>query len=86
MPETAVPSADVLSDRLFRTMSALCRFFETESAAAAAETLTFWLEECCLEDEPDAAEVAAWLAVFRSRGRGFARLAAACETWLDERV
>lgn len=65
-------------------MSGLDEFFRTESPAAAAETLDFWLNECSRDEAPSAEEVAQWQAIFRARGGKFARLADWCGEWLEE--
>lgn len=67
-------------------MHAVTQLFRTESVGICAEVLDFWLHECSLDEAPDAATVASWRDVFQARSGAFARLAAVCQTWLDEEV
>ena len=64
-------------------MNEVTHLFKTEAAGTCADVLDFWLYECSLDEAPDAAQVAAWRAVFQARGGAFARLAAVCQSWLD---
>ncbi|MDO5068761.1 dioxygenase [Neisseria sp. Dent CA1/247] len=65
-------------------MSPLLEWISTETPAAVAETLDFFLYECSLDEAPGKEEVEAWRDVLQKRGGKFARLAAQCQTWLDE--
>ncbi|OSI13935.1 dioxygenase [Neisseria dumasiana] len=65
-------------------MTPLLELMSTEAPAAVAETLDFFLYECSLEEAPSIQEVEAWRDVLTKRGGKFARLAAQCQTWLDE--
>ena len=47
-------------------------------------TLDFWLYECSMDEAPSAAEVTQWRDILNARGGRFSRLAALCQTWLDE--
>ena len=64
-------------------MNEVTHLFKTEAAGTCAEVLDFWLYECSLDEAPDAAQVAAWRAVFQARAGAFTRLATICQSWLD---
>ena len=65
-------------------MTELLDLIRNESAGTVGETLDFWLYECSMDEAPSAAEVAQWRDILNARGGRFARLAALCQTWLDE--
>lgn len=48
------------------------------------ETLQFFFEECALDEAPTVVQVAHWQAVLQTRGGKFLKLAAMCQTYLDE--
>ena len=65
-------------------MTELLDLIRNESAGTVGETLDFWLYECSMDEAPSAAEVAQWRDILNARGGRFSRLAALCQTWLDE--
>ena len=81
-PLNRVPSKQTLKEHSI--MSELLTLIETESAGIVAETLDFWLYECSLDEAPKPEEVAQWRDILAKRGAKFERLAAICQTWLDE--
>ncbi|MDO4642051.1 MAG: dioxygenase [Neisseria sp.] len=65
-------------------MSELTHLIQTETPALVGETLDFWLYECSLDEAPSAEEVTQWRDILQSRGGKFVRLAAICQSWLNE--
>ena len=66
---------------MFDVLIAACR---DEAAGTVAEILQFFLEECELEQAPDAATVLQCRDILSARGGKFQRLAQMCQDWLDE--
>ncbi|WP_274572364.1 dioxygenase [Neisseria leonii] len=65
-------------------MSELTELIRCETVGIVEETLDFMLNECSLDEAPDAAQVRAWQAVLTARGGRFIRLADMCADWLAE--
>lgn len=75
----------IIPELLFsQTMSPLLELMSTEAPATVAETLDFFLYECSLDEAPSIQEVEAWHDILHKRGGKFTRLAAQCQTWLEE--
>ena len=56
------------------------------AAGSVAEILQFFLEECELEQAPDANTVAQCRDILAARAGKFQRLAQMCQDWLDEQA
>ncbi|MCF7521686.1 dioxygenase [Neisseria sp. ZJ106] len=65
-------------------MSELTDLIRTETVGTVEETLNFLLYECSIDEAPKPQEVAQWQNWLQQRGGKFTRLAALCQTWLDE--
>ncbi len=65
-------------------MTQILELIQTEPVCVVEETLDFLLYECSIEDAPTADEVEQWRDILNGRGNKFIRLAAICQTWLDE--
>ncbi|MDF7676246.1 dioxygenase [Neisseriaceae bacterium ESL0693] len=65
-------------------MQAVTHFFETEPVSECDALLDFWLNECSLDQAPEAATVQHWQEIFTTRQGKFIRLANLCGQWLDE--
>lgn len=59
---------------------------QTEAAGSVAEILNFFLEECELDQSPDAETVRQCQTILTQRGGKFVRLATMCQQWLDEQA
>ena len=76
-----------LSTLLFRKipyMSQILELIQNEPIGVVEETLDFLLYECSIDDAPTTEEVEQWCDILNGRGNKFIRLAAICQTWLDE--
>lgn len=65
-------------------MTQILELIQNEPVGVVEETLDFLLYECSIEDAPTAEEVEQWRDILNGRGNKFIRLAAICQTWLDE--
>ena len=65
---------------MFDDLIEACR---DEAAGTVAEILSFFLEECELDQAPDAATVAQCRDILAARGGKFQRLAQMCQDSLD---
>lgn len=68
---------------MFDVLIQTCR---EESAGSVAELLTFFLDECEIDQAPSQQEVLLIQSILLERGGKFNRLAALCQQWLDEQV
>ena len=65
-------------------MSQILELIQNDAIGVVVETRDFLLFECCIDDAPTTEEVEQWRDILNGRGNKFIRLAAICQTWLDE--
>lgn len=62
----------------------LLNLLRYDSFGSVQETLHFWLEECSIDEAPDAAELTLWQDILQKRGGRFAELAERCRVLAEE--